>query len=69
MRRHRPPTWLRRIIWKVKPRHPAWLLFEQQSRERRARVMRLYAESTFDVDNGLKDWLEKSGPDKKRTGP
>jgi hypothetical protein len=31
--------------------------------------MRLYAESTFDVDNGLKDWLEKSGPDKKRTGP
>jgi hypothetical protein len=50
------------------PRQAVWLLFEQYSRERRARVMRLFAESAFDVDSTLKDWLEKSGPDKKRTG-
>jgi hypothetical protein len=37
-------------------------LFEQHSREGRARVMRLFAESTFDVESTLKDWLEKSGP-------
>jgi hypothetical protein len=24
--------------------------------------MRLFAESTFDVDNSLKDWLEQAGP-------
>jgi hypothetical protein len=30
------------------------------------RVMRLFAESTFDVDNALKSWLEKAGPKKPR---
>jgi hypothetical protein len=42
------------------------ILFEQYSRERRMRVMQLFAESTFDVDNALKSWLEKCGPDRTR---
>jgi hypothetical protein len=28
--------------------------------------MRLFAESTFDVDSALKSWLEKAGPNKIR---
>ena len=42
------------------------ILFEQYSRERRLSATLLFAESTFDVDNALKNWLEKSGPDKIR---
>jgi hypothetical protein len=30
------------------------------------RVMRLFAEGTFDADSALKDWLEKADPDKAR---
>jgi hypothetical protein len=30
------------------------------------RVMQLFAESTFEVDNALKNWLEKSGPNRIR---
>lgn len=46
--------------------HPVSILFEQYSRERRMRVMRLYAESTFDVDSYLKSWLEKAYWDNTR---
>ena len=51
------------------PRRPVSILFEQHSRERRMRVMLVYAESTFEVDSALKSWLEKAGPDKIRTAP
>jgi hypothetical protein len=48
------------------PQPPVSILFEQYSRERRMRVMQLFAESTFEVDNALKNWLEKCGPDRIR---
>jgi hypothetical protein len=62
---HRSSTSLGRIARKLAPRSVS-ILFEQHSRERRMSVMRLFAEGTFDVDNALKDWLEKAGPDKVR---
>lgn len=46
------------------PQPPVSILFEQYSRERRLRVLRLFAESTFDLDNALKSWLEKAGTNK-----
>ena len=45
------------------------ILFEQYLRERRMRVMHLFAESTFDIDLALKSWLEKAGPDRIRRAP
>ena len=52
------------------PKPPVSILFEQHLQERRLRVMRLFAESTFDVDNTLKGWLEKAGPDRiERVSP
>jgi hypothetical protein len=52
----------RRLI----PRSSISILFEQYLRERRMRVMRIFAENTFDVDSALKSWLEKAGPDRTR---
>lgn len=46
------------------PAAPVSILFEYYARERRMRVMRLFAEGTFDVDNALKSWLEEVGPDR-----
>ena len=46
------------------PKPAVSILFEQHLGERRLRVMRLFAESTFEVDNTLKSWLEKAGPDR-----
>jgi hypothetical protein len=60
--RRRPPDWLRRVA--PIPKAAVSILFEQHWQERRLRVMTLFAESTFDVDNTLKTWLEKAGPDK-----
>jgi hypothetical protein len=50
--------------WRLIPQPPVSILFEYYSRERRMRVMRLFAEGTFDVDNALKNWLEEVGPDR-----
>jgi hypothetical protein len=57
---------LGRMAWRLMPHPPVSILFEQYSQERRMRVMRLFAESTFGVDDALKTWLEKCGPDKIR---
>ena len=60
--RNRPANWRKRIALVTKP--AASKLFEQHLRERRLRVMKLFAESTFEVDHTLKSWLEKTGPDR-----
>jgi hypothetical protein len=66
LERHRTLNWFGKIACRLMPLPPVSILFEQYSRERRMRVMRLFAESTFDVDNALKTWLEKAGPNKTR---
>jgi hypothetical protein len=50
---HKTLNWLGRIAWRLMPQPPVSILFEQYLRERRMRVMQLFAESTFDVDNAL----------------
>lgn len=54
------------MLARLLPQSPVSILFEQYLRERRMRVMQLFAESTFDVDNALKTWLEEVGPDRIR---
>jgi hypothetical protein len=60
---------LRKIAKSLLPHPPVSILFEQYSGERRMHVMQLFAQSTFEVDNALKSWSEKCGPDKIRKGP
>lgn len=66
MRRRLFFTWCGLSASNPMPLKPVSILFEQHLRERRMRVMRLFAESTFEVDDALKTWLEESGPDKRK---